>query len=78
MEHHIYRVETLLVKSNLILNNVGEFRVCSCPYVDNLVVPFIVGYKTHVERRHDVLNLLVTILDKGLFLLRHKNVGQVK
>ena len=49
-----------------------------CPYIDNLVVTLVIGDKTHVILGHDTLDLLITLGNKLLLLLRNDDIVKVE
>ena len=69
VEHHVYRVETVVVLDERVDHGLRQFRIDVRPDVDDLVVTLVVGNKTHVVVVHDGVGALVTLLDEFLLLL---------
>ena len=69
VEHHVYRVETVVVLDKRVDHGLRQFRIDVRPDVDDLVVTLVVGNKTHVVVVHDGVGALVTLLDEFLLLL---------
>ena len=49
-----------------------------CPSIDNLVITLVVGNETHIIVSHDLLNLLISLLNQRVFFSRNKHIGQVE
>ena len=78
VEHHIHRVEALLVSGNLLLHYPLKLVVDGGPEVDDLVVALVVGDEAHLEVALDLGDLLVAVLDHSVFLARDDNVTEVE
>ncbi len=78
IQHHIDRVESLLVGRNLVGHDLGELVVHGRPEVDDLVVSLVVGDETVVIVVTDTGNLLVGILHEGGLLRRDEHVAEVE
>ena len=69
VEHHVDRVETVLVLDQRINHGLRQLGVDVGPDVDNLVVSLVVGNQTHVVVLHDGVGTLVTLGHELLLLL---------
>lgn len=69
VQHHVYRVEPLLVVGQVIEHRLGQLHVDIRPDVDDLVVTLVVRDQTHVIALHHLLDALVALVDERLFLL---------
>ena len=78
VEHHEYRVETLIVGRKLLHQDIGQTRVDVRPGIDNLVVALVVGNETHVVVVHNLLNLGITFGYQRLLFRRNEHVAQVE
>ena len=78
VEHHEYRVEALLVGSNLLHQLVGEFGIDVGPDIDDLVVTLVVGDSTHVIVHLDLLGTGITLSDDFGLAVRNQHVIQVE
>ena len=62
VEHHVYRVETVVVLDQRVDHDLRQLGIDVRPDVDDLVVTLVVGDKTHVVVLHDGVRTLVTFL----------------
>ena len=69
VEHHVDRVETVVVLHQRVDHHLREFGVDVRPDVDDLVVTLVVGDQTHVVVLHDGVRTVVTLLHELLLLL---------
>ena len=69
VEHHVDRVETVVVLDQRVDHGFGQFRVDVRPDVDDLVVTLVVGDQTHVVVLHDGIRPVVSLLHEFLLLL---------
>ena len=69
VEHHVDRVETVLILHQRVDHHLREFGVDVRPDVDDLVVTLVVGDQTHVVVLHDRVRTVVTLLHELLLLL---------
>ena len=63
---------------HLLHQDIGQSGIYLCPYIDNLLVAFFVGYETHLEIFHHLIYLTVAVGHNLLFFRRNKNVAKVK
>ena len=78
VEHHVDRVEALLVGADLLHQRVGELGVDVGPYINHLVVALVVGDETHVVVVHHFLYLGVAFLDVGLLFGWNEHIVEVE
>ena len=69
VEHHVDRIETVVVLDQRVDHGLRQLRVDVRPDVDDLVVSLVVGNETHVVVLHDGVGTLVTLLHELLLLL---------
>ena len=69
VEHHVNGVETLVVFGQLFKHRLRELGVGVRPYINDLVVTFVVGDKTHAVAVEHLFHLSVTVGNQSLFLL---------
>ena len=78
IQHHIYRIEALLVRGNLLAHYAGQVVIHCRPEIHDLVITLLISDETEGIVTLDLLNLLIGVVNKGLFLCRHDNVSQVE
>ena len=78
VKHHIYRVESLIIRRNCLHQDIRQLRVYMCPNIDHLIVTFVIGNETHIIVVYDLFYFVVTFLHQGLFFLRNDNITQVE
>ena len=76
--HHVDGVEALVVGFELLHERLGELVVGVGPDIDNVVVAFVVGDKTHGILSHDLFDLLVGLLDELFLLGGDDDIAQVE
>ncbi len=76
--HHEDGVEALVVGLELLHEGLGELVVGVGPDIDDVVVTFVVGDKTHGVLGHDLLDLLVGFLDELFLLGRDDDIAEVE
>ena len=69
VEHHVYRVETVVVLDQRFDHGLRQLGVDIRPDVDDLVVTLVVGDQTHVVVLHDGVRTFVALLHELLLLL---------
>jgi len=78
IQHHIDRVETLVIAFQLTHENIGQLGIDRAPNIDDLIVTFVVGNGTHGVFHHDVVNFFVPFLNQGFLFCGNNHVFQVK
>ena len=78
IHHHIDRVETVIISSQLLHQCVGQLTVDMCPSINNLIITFVVGNEAHVIVVHDLFNFLIPFFHQRLFFRWDQNVSQVE
>ena len=68
VEHHVYRVETVIVLDQRFDHGLRQLGIDIRPDVDDLVVTLVVGDKTHVVVLHDGVRTFVALLHELLLL----------
>ena len=78
IHHHIDRVETIIISSQLLHQCIGQLAVNMCPSINNLVITFVVGNEPHVIVVHNLFNFVITFFHQRLFFRWDQNVSQVE
>ena len=78
IQHHIYRIESLIIARQLLHQNIRQFRVYVSPSIDNLVITFIISNETHVIIGHDLLHFGITFVYQSFFFGWNNHVGKIK
>ena len=78
IQHHKYRVESLIVILNSLIQDIRQVAVNVCPSINNLIVTFVVGDETHVIVHHNLLNLFVTTFNQFFLFFRDNDITQVE
>ena len=78
VEHHIHGVEALLVGNEFLHQYVGKLFVYARPYVDNLIITFVVGDETHIVVAHNLIDLFVAGFHQIALLVWDNDVEQVE
>ena len=78
IEHHVDCVEALVSLRHLLHQHVGELGVDLCPDIDDLLVAFLIGDKTHLEVVHDFCHLSISFVDNLFLLRRDEHVAEVE
>ena len=78
VEHHIHGVEALLVGDEFLHQYVGKLFVYARPYVDNLIITFVVGDETHIVVAHNLIDLFVAGFHQIALLVGDNDVEQVE
>ncbi|CDD88286.1 unknown [Tannerella sp. CAG:51] len=78
IQHHEYRVKSLIIICQLFHQNIRQFRIDMSPCIDNLIVSFIISDETHVIIRHDLLYVSIPFINQSFFFWRNNHIGKVK
>ena len=78
IQHHVNRVEALVVGRNGLHQDVGQFGVDVCPDINYLIVTFVVGNDTHIIVVDDLFHFIVTFLYERFLLFGDDDITQVE
>ena len=78
VKHHEYRVEALLVGSDLLHQLVSEFGIDIGPDIDDLVVTLVVGDSTHVIVHLDLVGTGIALGDDFGLAVGDEHIVQVE
>lgn len=78
MEHHVHRIKPSFMLRQFLHQVVRDLIVGIGPLVNDLVVPLIVGYQTHVVVLPNFIHLFLSHRQRPLFDAGRDQVSQVK
>ena len=78
IQHHEYRIESLIVGRKLFHQNIGQTRIYMSPCIDNLIITLVISNETHVVVVHDLFHLGVTFGNQSLFFGRNEHITQIE
>ena len=76
IEHHVDRVESLIVGAQIMHGSFGQSRIGVGPDIDHLIVSLVVGDQTHIVASQNAFDLLVGSVDDVHLLLWDDDVFQ--